>query len=91
MYRLKLFSLFLHTEALFETVNTAACINKLLFTGKERMAFGANFNTDILLGRAGLDNITASTGNGSLAIIRMDLFLHYIHLFHKGFFHLSHN
>ena len=72
MYRLSFGKLFLHTETLLETVNTAAYINKLLLTGKERMALGANFNTDILLGRAGLDHVTASAGNGGLLILRMD-------------------
>ena len=78
-----LLKLFLcNAVTLIESVSTSAGINELLSSGEERMALGANFNTDILLGRAGLDHITASAGNGSLAIIRMDLFLHFIHLFH---------
>ena len=70
------------TELLVELLHAAAGIDELLLAGKERMALGANFNTDILLSRTGLNNITASTGNGSLSIVRMDLFLHFIHLFH---------
>ena len=83
MYRLSFGSLFIHTETLLETVDTTACINKLLLAGKERMALGTNFNTDVLLGRACLDNITASAGNRSLLILGMDFLLHFIHLFHK--------
>ena len=82
LYRLMLGNILLHVEALLEAIDATACIDELLLSGKERMALGANFNTDILLGGAGLDNITASAGNGSLAIVRMDLFLHLIHLFH---------
>ncbi len=72
----------LHAEALLEAIYTTACIDELLLSGEERMALRANFNTDILFCGTGLDDITASAGNGSLTVIRMDLFLHLIHLFH---------
>ena len=63
LYRLMLGNILLHVEALLEAIDATACIDELLLSGKERMALGANFNTDILLGGAGLDNITASAGN----------------------------
>ena len=68
--------LLIQTVTLIKSVNTSACVYKLLFTCKERVTFGTNFNTDILLCRAGFDNITASTGNGSLLVLRMSVLLH---------------
>lgn len=65
-----------HTETLFESVNTTAGINKFLTTGVERMAFGANFYVDILLGGTGLPYLTASTGDGCGLVVRMNSFFH---------------
>ena len=43
----------LNAESLVETVNTSTGVNQLLLAGIERVALGANFHTDILLGRTG--------------------------------------
>ena len=68
---------FLKTKFLLKAVNASAGIYELLLAREERMALGANFNADIALGRAGLDNFAASTTNRGLLIFRMDSFLHY--------------
>lgn len=75
-------NLFVHTKALFEAINAPTGINQLLTAGEERMALGANFNTDVLFGRTGVNNLTASAGNGGLLVIRMDSLFHTV-------FHLS--
>jgi len=71
----------LHAETLLETVNAAAGIDQLLLAGEEGMAFGANFHTDVLFGRARLDDLTASASDGGLLIVGMDIFSHECHLF----------
>ena len=63
-------------ESLLESVNTSAGINKLLLTGEERMALGANFYLDILLCGTCLYNVTASAGDGSLLVYGMDTLFH---------------
>lgn len=70
-----------HTETLFESVNTTAGIDKLLTTGVERMAFGANLYMDILLGGTGFPHSTASASNGCGFVIRVNSFFHLCHLF----------
>ena len=75
-------SLFIHVEALFESVNTSAGIYEFLSTGEEWMTLGTNFNADVLFGRAGLNDLTASTFNCCRLVIRMDSFFHLSHLFH---------
>ena len=73
--------LVLKTELLLKAVNTAAGINQLLLARKEGMALGANFNTDILFGGAGLNHFAARTTNRRLCIFRMDALFHCTHLF----------
>ena len=69
--------LLVHTETLLEAVNTSACINKLLLTGVERMALGADFNSDVLLSGTGLDHITACAGDSGLNVVGMNSFFLY--------------
>ena len=71
----------LQTEALVETINTSTGVNQLLLAGIERVALGANFNTDVLLGRTGSKGVTAGAANGGLLVVRMDAFFHVVHLF----------
>jgi hypothetical protein len=59
-----------------ESLNTPSCINQFLFTRKKGMAFGANFNPDILLGGPYLHHIAACTVNRGLKILWMDALLH---------------
>ena len=76
------FSVFLlQAEALVEAINTSTGVNQLLLAGIERVALGADFNLDVLLGGASRKDIAASTTNGRLFVIGMDTFLHVVHLF----------
>ena len=71
----------LQIESLVETVNTSTGVNQLLLAGIERVALGADFNTDLLLGGAGGEGVAASATDGGLLVLRMDAFFHVVHLF----------
>ena len=71
----------LQAKTLVETVNTSTGVNQLLLAGVERVALGADFNSDFLLSGASGKRIATSTANGSLFVVRMDTFLHVVHLF----------
>ena len=74
----------LQVEALVETINASTGVNQLLLAGIERVALGANFHTDILLGRASGKGVTASATDSGLLVVRMDAFSHVVHLFHNA-------
>ena len=74
-------SFLLNAESLVESVNTSTGVNQLLLAGIERVALRADFNLDVLLGRASGKDVTASTTNGSLFVVGVDTFLHIVHLF----------
>jgi hypothetical protein len=59
-----------------EAFNTAGCVNKLLFTGKEGVAGGTDFYFYILDGGTGFNNIPADAGNGGHFVFRVYLFFH---------------
>ncbi len=70
-------------ELLLELINTSACVNKLLFAGEERMAFGTNINLNVILN--GLGNIFSATStlDSSGLVIGMETLLHFkFPLFH---------
>lgn len=69
------------TEALVETVYAAAGVNELLSAGEKRMTFGADIETDVILGGSGLIFRTASTLYGNCFVLGMNSFLHYCHPF----------
>ena len=71
----------LQTKSLVETINTSTGVNQLLLAGIERVALGADFNTDLLLGGAGGEGVAASAADGGLLVLRMDAFSHVVHLF----------
>ena len=71
----------LNAESLVETVNTSTGVNQLLLAGIERVALGANFHTDVLLGRTGGKDVATGAANGGLLVVGMDAFLHVFHLF----------
>ena len=71
----------LQTEALVEAINASTGVNQLLLAGIERVALGANLNTDVLLSGAGGKSVTAGATNGGLLVVRMDAFFHLVHLF----------
>lgn len=69
-------------ETSVESVNTATGIYQLLSAGKERMAFGANFNPDVLFGGTGLKLCTTGATNGRFFVVGMDSLFHWVsHLF----------
>jgi len=71
-------------KTLLELVNATTNVNKLLLTGKERMALGANVNADltvcISLSGTSLYRFAASATNSYFFVIRMDSGLHVFHL-----------
>ena len=66
--------------AAVEFVNTTSGINKFLFAGEKRVAFGAD--TDFVIGTGGFDvpNRTAGASDDGIAVFRMDLFFHVLFL-----------
>ena len=66
----------LETELFVEAADASASIHHLLLTGEEGVTLGANFYSDVLLGRSGLDHVTASTTNSGCLVLGMDAFLH---------------
>ena len=71
----------LQAEALVEAINTSTSVNQLLLAGIERVALGADFNTNVLLGRTSGKDIAACATDSGLFVLGMDTFLHFVHLF----------
>lgn len=71
----------LDTVFFLELVNAAAGIDKLLLACKERVARGANLNTEVILNGARLEAVPARASNRYLVILRMNSFFHNFHLF----------
>src|SRR5689334_2636900 len=61
-----------------EALDAAFSVDQLVLAREERMAIRANFDLDVGLGGAGLDDITASAAHGRLNVLRMNS------LFHRG-------
>ena len=80
-YRSADFKLLLQAKTLVEAINTSTGVNQLLLAGIERVALGADLNTNVLLGRTGSKDIAAGTADGGLFVLGMDTFLHFVHLF----------
>ena len=65
------------SNSLLELVNASAGVNKLLLTGKEGMALGADVYSQVAaLGGLGLNHFTASASDGASFVIRMDSVFH---------------
>jgi hypothetical protein len=60
-----------------KALNAPGRIHQLLFAGKKRVAFGANFNMDVAFGRTDLHNVSAGTRNGRLRIAWMNVRFHF--------------
>ncbi len=75
------FQVLLQTKSLVETVNTSTGVNQLLLAGIERVALGADFNSDVLLCGTGGKSVATGTTDGSLLVLGMDAFSHVVHLF----------
>ena len=63
---------------LVEFINTSTGINELLTAGIERVALGADFNRDVLLGAAGLIDGAACAADNRGLVVGMDAFLHFL-------------
>lgn len=67
--------------AFVKSVNTSRRVNKLLLAGKERVAFGANFDVQLFAHcRACLKAVPAGARHGDVGVIRMYLLFHYLFL-----------
>ena len=64
--------LLVQIETLLEAINTSAGVYQLLLAREEGVALGANVNDDILLGGAGLNDISAGTAARGLLVLGMD-------------------
>jgi len=73
----------LKTVFCFELVSTTATFHLLLSASEEWMAFSTNFKTNFFFSRLCLEVITTCAMYFYLIVIRMDSFLHEIHLFLK--------
>ena len=71
----------LQIESLVETVNTSTGVNQLLLAGIERVALGADFNLDVLLGGTSGKLVATSATDSGLFVSGMDAFFHVVHLF----------
>ena len=71
----------LQAKTLVEAINTSTGVNQLLLAGIERVALGADFNTNVLLSGAGRKDVATSTANRGLFVFGVDTFLHFVHLF----------
>ena len=67
----------LAAETLVETLDASAGVDQLLLASVERMALGANFNTDVFFGRTDFHGISTSAFNGGLGILRMNSWFHF--------------
>ena len=65
-------------ETLVEALDTTAGVHNLLGAGVERMALGANVQTQVTThGGLDLDHVAAGTGSSDLFVLRMDIFFHW--------------
>ncbi len=67
---------FLFCVTLVELLNASTSGNITLTAGEERMALGANINSQLSLGGAGSKGIAATTDNLCLEILWMNTVLH---------------
>jgi hypothetical protein len=67
-----------HAVFLAELVHPAGGIDNLLLAGKERMAGGADFDTQVMGGgAAGLEAVATAAGYVHFDVIRMDIGFHW--------------
>ena len=65
--------------ALVEAIDASSSIDQLLFAGEERMASRTNFDMQItFLGRASLESLAASAGNGNINVFWVNSWFHLI-------------
>ena len=78
-----MFFLLFEAELLIELIHTAAGIDKLLLAGIKGVTLGADFDLDVTLCTAGLDDLAAGAPDSGLPVLGMDALLHCVHLFHS--------
>ncbi len=61
-----------------EALNTSGGVNQFLPSGKERVAIGTNFHSDVFNRRSGLNHTPAGTSDRRVKILRMYLRFHFI-------------
>ncbi len=66
----------LETVFFVELIHASAGIHELLLSGIERMALGADFNSDVLLRGSRLYDGAAGAFDGGLLVVGMYSFLH---------------
>ena len=66
----------LHTVLTIELIDTSASGSSFLLAGIKRMALGADFYSDVLLGGTSLYNFAASAGDGCGLVVGMDSLFH---------------
>jgi len=76
-------------KALFKLIDTSARVDKLLFAGKKRVAFGAYVNLDVFLAGEGFVFLAASASDDCFFIYRMNSCLHFIFLAFSRKIHLQ--
>lgn len=62
--------------AAVEFINTTCRINKFLFAGKERMAFGADTDFVLLAGGFDVPSGTAGASNDGITVLGMNFLFH---------------
>ena len=67
--------LFSEIVAFVEAINASTCIDKLLFAGIERVAFGTNFHANIFASRTGMDYLAACARDRCVNVLGMNAFL----------------
>ena len=79
-------------EAFLESIDATAGVNNLLLASVERMALGADVNTNVLTqGGTGFDNVTATTNCLDVVIVWMNFCLHFLALYRFRYRNLSLN
>ena len=68
-----------------ELLDTSVSPGHLLLARVEGMAFGAYFYVNLRLRRAGHESVATVTCHSRLIVLRMDSFLHLVHLFYDIF------
>ena len=70
--------------ALVETIHASGGIDQLLFAGEEGVAGRANFDVQVaLLGRAGLERLTASAGNSYIDVFWVNSWFHLVTFYRR--------
>lgn len=71
----------LHTIFLLELINTTAGIDKLLFTGEERMAVRTDLYAKVRTNRTRFESVPACASSRRHMILRMNGWFQRVHLF----------